>query len=77
VWANGGEASGHIPARYPKTELSDDDALRLSRKTDWLAIDGDFSVGLGQRILTTDTEEIPLLGCGIIDLQTATAASAG
>ena len=76
VWANGGEASGHIPSRYPKTELSDDDALRLSRKTDWLPLDKDFSVGLGQRILTTDTEDIPLLGCGIIDLQTAVAAPA-
>lgn len=74
VWSNGGEASGHIPTRYPKTELSEDDALRLARKTDWLAIDGDFSVGLGQRILATNTEEIPLLSCGMIDLQTALTA---
>jgi len=35
VWTNGGEASGHIPGRYPQTEKSADGALRLARKTDW------------------------------------------
>src|SRR6266478_253924 len=37
TWANGGEAPGYIPCRYPNTESSKDDALRLSRRTDWSA----------------------------------------
>jgi type VI secretion system protein ImpE len=35
VWTNGGEASGHIPARYPRSESSPDGGLRLARKTEW------------------------------------------
>src|SRR5690349_18081410 len=29
VWSNGGEASGHIPTRYARTELAKDGGLRL------------------------------------------------
>jgi type VI secretion system protein ImpE len=71
VWANGGEASGHVPSRYPQTENAPDDALRLARKTEWSELAEGFSVGLGQRILATDADEVPLLECGIIDLQPA------
>src|SRR3954470_20215832 len=35
VWSNGGEASGHIPARYIGSESSSDGSLRLARKTEW------------------------------------------
>jgi type VI secretion system protein ImpE len=71
VWANGGEASGHVPTRYSQTENSADDALRLARKTEWSEAAAGCNVGLGQRILATDADEVPLLGCGIIDLQPA------
>jgi type VI secretion system protein ImpE len=74
VWRNGGEGSGHVPTRYPKTELSNDDALRLARKTEWPENGDGFSVGLGQRILATDGEEYPLLECGVIDLHTPGSA---
>jgi type VI secretion system protein ImpE len=73
VWANGGEGSGHVPSRYSGTEASPDDALKLARKTDWPEVNEGFSVGLGQRIIATNSEEYPLLECGIIDLQTAGA----
>jgi type VI secretion system protein ImpE len=59
VWANGGEAVGFIPTRYPGSESAADDALRLARKTDW--VDADGSVGIGQRLLATDDVEMPLL----------------
>jgi len=59
VWANGGEAVGFIPTRYPGSESSSDNAIRLARKTDWLDADG--SVGVGQRLLATDETEMPLL----------------
>lgn len=61
VWANGGQASGFIPTRYPGTESSTDTALRLSRKTEWQEpVEGLF-LGLGQRIFTTDQADVPLL----------------
>jgi type VI secretion system protein ImpE len=68
VWANGGEASGHIPTRYPGTESHGDDQLRLARKTEWIEREEGYSFGLGQRILTTDSEEYPLLECRTIEL---------
>jgi type VI secretion system protein ImpE len=60
VWENGGEASGHIPARYPGTEASQESALRLARKTEWIDRSG-VNTGLGQRVLATDANEYPLL----------------
>jgi type VI secretion system protein ImpE len=60
MWENGGQASGHIPTRYPETERSADGNLRLGRKTEWLNRGG-VHVGLGQRILATDGGEYPLL----------------
>ena len=71
VWANGGEASGHIPTRYPKTESAPDGSLRLARRTEWIEQAGDFSTGLGQRLLATNMSEYPLLECRTIDLTVA------
>ena len=67
VWANGGEASGHIPVRYPGTEQSKDGALRLSRKTDWQELAAETFIGLGQRVLATDQGEFALLQARLID----------
>jgi len=67
VWANGGEAAGHVPTRYPTTESSGDDQLRLARKTEWIEREEGYTLGLGQRVLTTDSEEYPLLECRTID----------
>src|SRR5688572_15197804 len=77
VWSNGGEGAGHVPSRYPKTEASTDDALRLARKTEWVTIGDQCDVGLGQRILSTDVEELPLFECGTIDLQVTQEAEPG
>jgi len=60
VWENGGEAAGHIPTRYPRTESSQESALRLARKTEWVDQSG-VHTGLGQRVLATDANEYPLL----------------
>jgi type VI secretion system protein ImpE len=68
VWTNGGEASGHIPTRYPGSESSADNALRLARRTDWTEQEGGSCLGIGQRILATDADELPLLECATIDL---------
>src|SRR5262249_32667907 len=67
VWTNGGEASGHIPTRYARTESSKDGALRLARKTEWQELPEETFIGLGQRILATDDGEFPLLQCRLLD----------
>jgi type VI secretion system protein ImpE len=67
IWANGGEASGYIPTRYPGSESVADDALRLARRTEWIAKPAELFFGLGQRIFTTDQTELPLLEIRSID----------
>ena len=61
TWTNEGQVPALIPTRYPGSESGDDDALRLSRRTDWIAHPADTYFGLGQRMLTTDAGEYPLL----------------
>jgi type VI secretion system protein ImpE len=67
LWENGGQAAGHIPTRYPGTEQSADGKLKLARKTEWLAKHG-VHIGLGQRILATDTGEYSLLEIRNVEL---------
>jgi len=61
TWTNKGESFGLIPTRYPESEASDDDQVRLARKTDWLTHPGDVYLGLGQRMLATDQGDFSLL----------------
>lgn len=68
TWTNGGAVSGHIPVRYPDTEKSEDDGLRLARKTDWREVSPECFLGLGQRVFATDAGEHPLLECREIEL---------
>ncbi len=74
TWTNGGEAMGLLPARYPSSERSGDDAVRLARKTEWIPLSGEADspqyAGLGQRVLTTDAEEI-----GLLDIRELTLAT--
>lgn len=68
VWVNGGEAPGFIPTRYSGTEHASDDALRLSRKTEWMDQGSDLYSGLGQRMFATDQTEIALTEVRQIEL---------
>ncbi len=62
MFRNGQSAAAFLPARYPGTETSDNDALKLARKTDW--VDGPGGErGLGQRLfVVSGGEDKPLLG---------------
>jgi type VI secretion system protein ImpE len=71
VWANGGEASGLVPVRYPGTETATDEGLRLARKTDWVEQPGGLTLGVGHRLLATDESELPLLEAKQIKFTTA------
>lgn len=70
VWANGGETMGLVPTRYPGSETSSDDQIRLARKTDWEDAGGGLFVGLGQRTLTTDAADYALMDVRKIVLNT-------
>ncbi len=61
TWANGGEAPGLIPTRYPGSEHSEDPQVRLAGKTLWSEQPADLYLGLGQRLYATDTDEYSLM----------------
>ncbi|CAN7209991.1 virulence protein SciE type [Acidovorax sp. LjRoot129] len=44
---------GLVPARYP-AHASDDDSLRLARRTEWTDIGGEHVAGRGQRVLSSE-----------------------
>ncbi len=58
---NGGESVALIPTRYPGSEAAADPAIVLARKTVWEELAPDAFRGLGQRILATDADEVPLM----------------
>jgi len=60
-WTNGGEMVGMVPTRYPGSESSDDDLIRLGRKTEWQEVAEGVYLGSGQRLLTTDAGDYSLL----------------
>jgi len=68
TWTNGGNAVAFVPSRYVGSESSDDPAIRLSRKTEWLEREGETYLGLGQRMLATDQGEYPLMAARAITL---------
>jgi type VI secretion system protein ImpE len=67
TWTNGGAVSAHIPTRYPGTETSSEDSLRLARKTVWNEAFPECFLGLGQRMLTSDQGDHPLLECRLLE----------
>jgi type VI secretion system protein ImpE len=73
---NGGEAYALIPTRYPGSELADDGAIVLARKTTWDERGPGFYCGLGQRVLSTDTGEVSLLDVRDITLTSGAERSA-
>ena len=72
---NGGEALALIPTRYPGSEGSADGLVALARKTVWQEAGANRYHGLGQRILTTDDGDTPLLE--IREISLGAAADAG
>ena len=68
VWANAGKTVGFIPTRYPGSEDSEDHAIRLSRKTDWIEVAPDTWLGQGQRLFATDGGETSVLDARKIEL---------
>jgi type VI secretion system protein ImpE len=65
---NGGESVALIPTRYPGSESSGDGLIALARKTVWEEMAPDTHRGLGQRIIATDADDIPLMEVRAISL---------
>lgn len=68
-FSNGGEAIAMIPTRYPGSQASDDGAIQMAARTDWLDIGHDRFAGLGQRVLVTDQGEHDMLSVRLIELE--------
>ncbi|MCZ6837325.1 MAG: type VI secretion system accessory protein TagJ [Planctomycetota bacterium] len=71
VWANGGDAVGLIPTRYPGSESSEDEQIRLARKTDWIEQSHGQPHGLGQRLFAIDSGDHALMDSRKITLKTS------
>jgi len=62
VWKNSGRTVCFIPTRYEGSHEVDDDAILLSRKTEWIQLGKTEAYkGIGQRLLTTDQNDYPLM----------------
>lgn len=69
TFATGGQTVGMIPTRYFGSEAVADPAIQLARKTDWQSVGNEgLQIGLGQRMLTTDTDDFALLDVRQISL---------
>lgn len=77
TWINGGQSPGLIPTRYPDSQASEDSAVRLARKTEWIEREGGLYIGLGQRMFATDEDEFPLLEIRQIDMDHSEADEQG
>jgi type VI secretion system protein ImpE len=70
TWSNQAQTVGLIPTRYSGTLNHDQDALWLSRRTEW---DEQTGNGLGQRMLVTDTGDYPLMDIRVIEFDAPAA----
>jgi len=75
----GAEIPGLVPTRYPGSEASEDSRIRLSRRTEWteLSAGTECWVGAGQRTLTTDRGEHPLMDVRVIRLHSRDGSTEG
>ncbi len=72
---NGGDLVALIPTRYPGTETQSDGQLLIARKTIWEEVEPGLHHGSGQRVLTTDYGDIPLMDTREILLDTVRITS--
>lgn len=73
TWLNEGQTVGFIPARYPNSTA--DNQLALCRKTDWEGLGGDYFIGKGQRVFSTDSGDYSILETRTIQFDTGDTQS--
>ena len=62
TWTNGAQAVGLIPTRYDGSIASQDDAVKLARRTEW-----EGERGLGQRMFASDSADYALMDVRTIE----------
>lgn len=72
TWANDGQAAGLIPTRYAGTLATQDHALWLARKTEWIDAGGGETRLVGQRLFVTDASDCALLDVRTLELNVET-----
>lgn len=66
---NGGDVVGLIPTRYAGTLQHGGNAEKLARSTEWRDAGGETFVGVGQRLLTTEAGDTPLMELRTLAIQ--------
>ncbi len=69
--SNGGQVVALVPTRYPGSEASTDPAIRMARNTEWSERKDGTSTGIGQRMLTSDEGDHPVLEIRAIEFDSA------
>ncbi|MFK7943756.1 MAG: type VI secretion system accessory protein TagJ, partial [Paracoccaceae bacterium] len=73
--SNGGMLPVMMPTRYPGASESGDAQQMLARKTDFRPLSGEHVAGMGQRMLVTDTTDVPFLEVRSLEYDNALASS--
>jgi type VI secretion system protein ImpE len=77
TFPNGGGTVALVPTRYAPMPEGADGMLLMARRTEWEATGENQYRGLGQRLLTTDANELGLLDVREVTLHTADAGATG
>jgi type VI secretion system protein ImpE len=65
---NGGDTVALIPTRYAGTTALGSDSDKLARTTEWRDLGEDTFAGIGQRLLTTNEDDFPLMDIRLIEM---------
>ncbi|MHC5540981.1 type VI secretion system accessory protein TagJ [Singulisphaera rosea] len=65
----------HLPNLYPGTTKSEDDLLKLGRKTEWLDLGSGITKGLGQKLFLIGDDAKTLLELGEVQFNTTSGAA--
>jgi len=65
---NGGDIVALLPTRYAGTAEKGSNAEKLARETNWTDIGAETFVGMGQRLLATDTGDTALMDLRLLQI---------
>ena len=74
---NGGDTVALIPTRYAGTTALGSHSDKLARTTEWRDLGEDTFAGIGQRILTTNEDDFPLMDIRLIEMDVEIAEAGG
>lgn len=72
---DGPDGDVYLPAIYGNEEPARGDEFRLGRATDWVQPDGDFVLGIGQRVFLAGEEPVSIMALNRIDFDVRASVS--